>query len=85
MEIGLIYSRLDPKQTEARDFVMRYIQERGITANITEHEQPVTSPTVIINGQTLTEKRTKPRDLNTRMFPDIEDIACALEQHAWTL
>ena len=85
MEIGLIYSKTDPRQTEARDFVRRFIQERGITAQIFEHDQPVTSPTVIINGQTLREKRIKPRDIDARMFPDIEDIASALELHAWTL
>ena len=85
MEIGLIYSRMNPRHVEARDFVMRFIHERGITANVTEHEQAVTSPTVIINGQTLKEKRNKPRDLSTRTFPDLEDIASALEQHAWTL
>ncbi len=85
MEIGLIYSRRDPRQAEARDFLKRYLQQRGITASIIEHDQPVDTPTVIINGQTLKEKRTKPREAGERMFPDLEAIATALDLHAWTL
>ena len=41
MEIGVIYSSKDPRQTQARDFVMRFVQEHGILARIVESEQPV--------------------------------------------
>lgn len=85
MEIGLIYSKKDPRQSEARDFLRRFVEERGIVARIIESEQPVASPTLIINGQTLSEKRTLPRGVATRMFPGVDDIAHALEQHIWSL
>lgn len=85
MEIGLIYSKKDPRQTEARDFLRRFVQQRGIVARIIESEQPVTSPTVIINGQTLSEQRSKPRHSGARMFPSFDDIAHALERHLWSL
>ena len=85
MEIGLIYSGKDPHQTEARDFVRRYVRERGILANIVEYDEPVKSPTVIIDGVALKDQRVKPREKKPRMFPSIEDIAHALERHVWSL
>lgn len=85
MEIGLIYSEKDPRQTATRDFLHRYVQERGILAEIIESEQPVESPTVIINGQALTDRRQSPREVASRMFPTLDDIAKALEQHVWSL
>lgn len=85
MEIGLIYSKKDPRQAEARDFLRRFVEERGIVARIIESEQPVNSPTVIINGQTLSEQRSKPRHAGGRMFPSFDDIARALERHLWSL
>jgi hypothetical protein len=84
MEIGLIYSKDDPRQAEAREFVHRYIRERGILARIIERVRPVESPTVIINGQALKEKRHRPRG-ERGMFPAIPDIARALEKHVWSL
>jgi hypothetical protein len=83
MEIGLIYSGQDPLQAEARDFVRKFIKERGILAEIKESDQPVKSPTVIINGDTLTEQRSRPREKNPPMYPAIADIAQALEIHCW--
>jgi len=85
MEIGLIYSRKDPHQTEARDFVRRYIKERGILASVVEYDEPVKSPTVIIDGVALKDQRKIPREKKPRMFPSIEDIAHALEQHIWSI
>jgi hypothetical protein len=85
MEIGLIYSNKDPKQTETRNFVRRFVYERGILAQIIESVQPVTSPTVVINGHTLRDLRLTPRGMNPRMFPDQDDIARAIEQHLWSL
>lgn len=85
MEIGLIYSEKDPQQTAARDFVRRFVQERGILAEIIESDQPVDSPTLIINGQALTNLRQEPREKSPRMFPSIDDIARALEKHVWSL
>jgi hypothetical protein len=85
MEIGLIYSKKDPRQAEAREFLKRFVEQRGIVARIIESEQPVTSPTVIINGQTLSEQRSKPRSAGARMFPSFDDIAHALERHLWSL
>ncbi len=85
MEIGLIYSEKDPQQSAARNFVHRFVKERGILANIVESDQPVVSPTIIINGRALTDLRRLPREAGTRMFPNIDDIARALEQHFWSL
>lgn len=85
MEIGLIYSEKDPQQSAARNFVHRFVKERGILANIVESHQPVTSPTIIINGRSLTDLRRNPRETSARMFPNIDDIARALEQHFWSL
>ena len=86
MEIGLIYSKDDPRQTEARDFVHRFIRERGILAQVVESNQPVESPTLIINGHALKDQRGEPRPNNRHsMFPALADIAHALEQHLWSL
>ena len=85
MEIGLIYSREDPRQAEARDFVTRFVQERGILARIVETSRPVKSPTVIINGQTLKEKRRRPREEHPEMYPSVDDIARTLEEHVWSI
>ena len=85
MDIKLIYSRKDPRQTRARNFVRRFVRERGILARIIETEQAVTSPTVIINGEALTERRSRARSPEPRMYPGIDDIARALERHIWSL
>jgi hypothetical protein len=85
MEIGLIYSEKDPRQTAARNFVHRFVLERGILARIVESKQPVETPTIIINGRALTDLRHSPRETSGRMFPTIDDIARALEQHFWSL
>jgi hypothetical protein len=83
MEIGLIYSSKDPRQTQARDFVRKFVQERGILANIVESEQPVKSPTVIVNGQALKDLRQKPRSQHEPVYPSTSDIAQFLERHMW--
>ena len=85
MDIGLIYSKKDPRQTEVRDFVRDYIQKHGILASIIESEQPVASPTLIVNGYTLKERRCKPRARKARMFPGIQEMVQVLEQHVWML
>lgn len=85
MEIGLIYSKDDPRQTETRDFVHTYLRERGILAQVVETEQPVDSPTVVINGEALKDQRTKPRGTDKACFPALSDIAHAIEQHVWSL
>jgi len=85
VEVGLVYSRQDPRQTEVRDFLMKYIRERGILANIVESEMSVSSPTLIVNGRALRDLRSEPRQGQARMFPDKDDMARALEQCAWEL
>lgn len=83
MEIGLIYSKSDPRQAHARNFVYRYLAEHGVLAEVVEEDQPVKSPTLIINGYMLMDMRQKQRDSDAPMFPGLEDMARALEQHAW--
>jgi hypothetical protein len=85
MEIGFIYSQNDPRQIEARKKVARYCEERGILARIIDQIKPVKSPTVIINGHALTDRRQKPRSKHARMFPSVDDILGAIERHAWSL
>jgi hypothetical protein len=86
MDIGLVYSDKDPRQTQARDFLRRFVKERGVLANIFEAKKDVTSPTLIINGQALKDLRRQPREgQEHKMFPAIADIASALERHIWVL
>jgi hypothetical protein len=85
MEIALIYSRKDPRQVQARDFVKKFVDERGVLAKIVEWEQPVKSPTVIVNGRALKDQRKKPRSKNDPMFPSTSDIARFLERQLWSV
>ena len=85
MDIGLVYSQKDPRQTVARDFVRDFVKKRGILARIFETQKDVSSPTIIIDGLTLTEQRRTPREKNPSMYPGLRDIAEALERHVWTL
>ena len=85
MDIGLVYSKDDPRQRQARDFVLRFVRERGVQATISETVRDVNSPTLIVNGRTLADRRKKPRDKKPSMFPSVKDIAAALEQHVWSL
>ena len=85
MEIGLVYSSKDPTQKKTRDFVFNFIRERGILAHITESDQPVNSPKVIIDGEALFEKRKLRRKGQLSVFPDKESIAKLLEYHSWCL
>ena len=83
MEIGLIYSKSDPRQAQARNFVFRYLSEHGVLAKVVEEDQPVKSPTLIINGYTLMDMRQQQRDADAQMFPGVDEMARALEEHAW--
>jgi hypothetical protein len=83
MEIGLIYSRKDPVQTEARDFLRQYVREHGILARIEEFDKPVKSPTLVINGEAIRDMRAKPREKNPPMYPAVDDMARAIEMHLW--
>jgi len=85
MDIGIIYSDQDPRHIEFRDFVAQYVQERGILASIVETTKPVNSPTVVVNGHTLSDRRKKPRRKNSPMFPDKSAIARLLEKQFWSL
>ncbi len=84
VEIGLIYSKDDPRQAETADFVHSYLRERGILAQVVETHEQVESPTVIINGEALKDQRAR-RRTNSSVFPALSDIARAIEQHAWSL
>ena len=85
MDIGFIYSKKDPRQTKARDFLVQYLEERGILASVWETDKDVLSPTLIINGHTLKDLRQKPRGDQHGMFPSIKDIAATLDRHVWCL
>jgi len=85
MDIGLVYSEKDPRQTKARDFVREFVKKRGVLAHIFETKKDVSSPTVIIDGYTLKDQRRKPREDNPPMYPAIKHIAEALERRIWCL
>jgi hypothetical protein len=85
MDIGFVYSQKDPRQTKARDFVHDFVKKRGILARVFEAHSEVESPTLIIDGITLTDQRRTPREEKPRMYPSIKDIAEALERHTWSL
>ena len=85
MDIGLVYSQKDPRQTKTRDFVRDFVKRRGILASIFETQSDVSSPTLIINGLKLTDQRRAPREESPQMYPSIRDIADALERHVWSL
>jgi hypothetical protein len=85
VDIGFVYSRKDPQQTRARDFILKYLRERGVLAQVVETESDVKSPTVIINGRTFTDLRKTPRGDKPGMYPAIKDIAEALDRHLWAL
>ncbi len=87
MEIGLIYSSKDPKQAKTRDFVKRFVRERGILARIVESEQPVKVPSITIDGCTVVGSgvvQPKRNGLTTH-FPSTKEIARALEKCIWCL
>jgi hypothetical protein len=87
MEIGLVYSSKDPRQTEARDFVHQYIQEHGILARVVETEEPVQTPRISVDGCCITSSpAVNAKGLSRRMkFPSLDEIAAALEEHVWSL
>ncbi len=83
MEIGLIFSSKDPRQAQARDFIAQFIRDRGVLARVVESEQPVSSPTLIVNGRTLRDQRRKSRSTGNDMYPSTADMARFLERHLW--
>ncbi|MEW5795805.1 MAG: hypothetical protein AB1772_05540 [Candidatus Zixiibacteriota bacterium] len=85
MDIGLVYSQKDPRQTRARDFVHEFLKKRGVLARVFERESDVSSPTLIIDGHALKDQRRAPREESPSMYPSIKDIADALERHVWSL
>lgn len=88
MEIGLIYSSKDPRQAKTREFLKRFVRERGILARFVETERPVKTPTVIIDGCTLTCSTTESESSDDSVavhFPTTKDLTRALEQSIWCL
>ncbi len=86
MEIGLVYSSKDPRQTRTRDFVRKYCKDRGILASFIEHEQPVEVPKITINGCGIDLSQSEmARGRKPGRFPSIEEIGHALEKSFWCL
>ncbi len=85
MDIGLVYSESDPRQTEALKFLREFIRKHGVNATISETRRNVASPIVIVNGETLEDMRQKPREADAPMFPGPNEIAAVLEHHLWSL
>ena len=83
MEIGLTYSARDPRQAKARDYLRQFIKEAGVHARLIENDTDVTSPTVVIDGQTLKDLRSEPRPESPKMFPALEDIARFVDRNLW--
>ncbi len=85
MQIGLIFSSNDPKQKEARDSVKQYLDDSGVLAEYSEFDKKVESPTLIIDGLALSEKRKEKRSNQNSMFPNRSDMLSFLEQNLWCL
>ena len=86
MEIGLVYSSKDPQQLRTRDFLRKFLQDRGILANVVETEKSVPAPKITVDGCCISEdRRRKPRDRQSLRFISTEDIAKALEKTIWSL
>ena len=88
MEIGLIYSSKDPRQAKTREFLKRFVRERGILARFVETERPVKTPTVIIDGHAVPCSTTKSGSKDNGVaapFPTTKDLTRALEQSIWCL
>ncbi|MFH1687380.1 MAG: hypothetical protein ABIE70_07650 [bacterium] len=86
MEIGLLYSSKDPRHLLTRDFVRRFVSDRGILANLIEVEQSVEVPTITINGSAVEApaKRSGATGKSGK-FPSITEIEKALEKGFWCL
>ncbi len=86
MEIGLTYSSKDPRQIQTRDFVRKFIKDRGILAHLVENEQPVKAPTISINGCCISDNvYIAAAGKRKVQFPTIDNIARALERNIWSL
>ena len=88
MEIGLVYSSKDPRQTKTREFLKRFVRERGILARFVETERPVKAPTVTIDGRAVNCSTSESNANNTNVaahFPTTKEISRALEQSIWCL
>ena len=85
MQIGLIFSSNDPKQKKARDSVKQYLNSSGVLAEYSEFDKTVESPTLIIDGLALSEKRKEKRSKQSSMFPNSSDMLSFLEQNLWCL
>lgn len=85
MEIGFIYSSQDPRQTKARNFLVRFVRELGLAAVLREKQQEVKSPILIVDGRALKDQRKAPRGPDAPMFPGIADITRELEKCFWLL
>ncbi len=85
MEIGLVFSSKDPKQKEARDSVRQFIDSTGLLAKYSELDKKVKSPTLNINGLSLSEKRKMKRKAQISMYPTSSDMLDFIEQHIWRL
>lgn len=87
MEIGLIYSRKDPQQLAARDFIIKFVEEHGVLAHIVESEDEVKSPRITVDGCDLLGGAGQRPVRNTRLIkiPSFDEIGNALEQTIWSL
>ena len=85
MDIELVYFSKDPRQAKARAFLHEFVVGRGILAKIVESDRPVKSPTVTVNGRSLSDLRSNPRSDGARMYPGVNEIAQIVEQQAWGL
>jgi hypothetical protein len=87
MEISLVYSSKDPRQARTRDFLRKFVEERGILARFVETEQPVKVPTIAIDGCCITHPKTSGKSAKKHSvpFPTLDEIARAVERNIWCL
>ena len=84
MEVGLVYSSKDPRQAKTRDFVVNFLNERGVLAQVVECDSPVEIPRITINGCEIEANPRKAGKLMSALrFPSVDDITRALERGIW--
>jgi hypothetical protein len=83
MHIELVYSKSDPRQSQACDLVVQYVNEHGILASITMYEAPVDHPQVVIDGIRFEEQRRQVRKGDHDLYPTLELIERVIEERLW--
>lgn len=82
MEIGIVYSNQDPGQIKLHDFLVDFIKQHGILAHLVERHEPVSEPSITIDGMPVLKFMTRTRK---QIQLTKEAIARSIEERIWDL